>query len=129
MKTLTLSSMLMLLSALAFAHDEQHAGMSGEWIGKLALKDPIWKYSCCGNNDCASLPEGSVVDRIQGVFLHETGEVIPQSRVIRMATPDGYWWRCRFTHGHSHPGKNPADPEVYRKVNDTRCLIGPAHGS
>lgn len=109
------------------AHDAQHAGMSGEWIGKLGLRDPVTKYSCCGNMDCAAVPIEGVVDRLAGVTVLQTGEVIEQQRVIRMATPDGGWWRCEFLSGQSY--RDPSGGMRSHRKGDTRCLIGPGHGS
>jgi hypothetical protein len=111
-----------LLSLPAHAHDAQHANMAGEWIGRLGLKDPVTRFSCCGNLDCQPLPDGSTEDRVNGVRVIPTGEFIPQNRVIRMATPDGGWWRCHFT-ATQHYGEHRFERGT------TRCLIGPGHGS
>lgn len=113
--------LLCLIAIPAAAHDAQHAGMTGEWIGRLGLRDPVTSFACCGNYDCQPLPDGSTDDRLSGVGL-PSGEVIPQNRVIRLATPDGGWWRCEFLNSITNAtGHFPK--------GTTRCLIGPGHGS
>lgn len=49
---------LLLLSAPAFAHG---------W----------YSWECCSGDDCAALPEGSVLERSDGYLIKATGELIP----------------------------------------------------
>ena len=118
---------LIALLSHARAHDDQHAGMTGEWIGRMNLRDPVLKYSCCGNMDCRPLPEDAIEDRARGVRVLTTGEVIEQARVIRMATPDGGWWGCEFLNNMEY--RSPSGEVRTHRKGELRCLIGPGHGS
>lgn len=74
--------------------------------------------------DCEPLPE--VEDRLSGVTV-PSGEVIEQKRVIRMATPDGGWWGCKFLNGMEY--RAPSGEIRSHRKGELRCLIGPGHGS
>lgn len=78
------------------------------WINQEKLTDPISGEWCCNEYDCNPLPVGGVSQQRHGVLIFETGEIIPNDRII-WKSPDGQWWRCH---------RND-------EQKSTRCLIGP----
>ena len=94
--------------APALAHDHG----PGSWINNERLIDPVTGEWCCNTNDCREEPDN--VEAVpDGYRIRSTGEVIARDRVI-WRSPGG-WWRCRYLSAE--------------RDGQTRCLIGPPHGS
>lgn len=117
------ATMMIALGVAALAHDAEHAGMTGDWIGQRQLQDPVWKTSCCGNVDCKPINEDLLRDTGKGYdILLQPTEFIELPRVIMIGTPDGGPWRCHFNHGQQIYLGNVSR---YFRQGETRCLIVP----
>jgi hypothetical protein len=97
------------LLAGAVSASRAHDHGPGSWINNEKLTDPQTGEWCCNLVDCRE----ENVTPVDGGYLVETGEVIPQKRVIWRSP--GSWWRCRYMSG--------------AQEGQTRCLIGPPQGS
>jgi hypothetical protein len=72
--------------AAEFSPHSQHA-----WIAKHKTPNGV---SCCDSTDCFVLEPSSVVERHDGYYLLEFGEVVPFGE--RKASEDGRFYRCQW---------------------------------
>ena len=77
--------LLILSCTAALAHGP------AEWIQRGGYKNGLGEL-CCGERDCAELPDGEVVATAAGYRLKSSGQVIPYYQA--QPSPDGRYWKC-----------------------------------
>jgi hypothetical protein len=78
---------LALLTSAAAAHDE------AEWIQHGGYRNAAGEL-CCGERDCAALPNGDVSATAAGYLIRSIAEIIPFAEAL--PPPDGRYWRCEW---------------------------------
>src|SRR4051812_33293357 len=96
------------LPALAFGLSVGcgNAGAHDHWINHGNYTDPLFKWRCCGDNDCNPVDPSALAATNDGYKL-PSGEVIPYSRSL--ISEDQHAYVCRW-------GSNIANSNV-------RCLF------
>jgi hypothetical protein len=110
MRTLQWVAMFVSVVALVFLAVPAFAHGSAEWIMRSEHSH------CCGERDCAAMPDGSVKITQGGYFIPARNETIPYNKAL--PSVDGQYWLCVELY---------AD-DKYWPDGPTRCFFAPVTG-